>query len=66
MINRFIDFALRNRVIVLLVAACLTVYGIYAVRTTPVDAIPCLCENQVIIFSEKMGCASGVMRSPIT
>ena len=66
MINRFIDFALRNRVIVLLVAACLTVYGIYAVRTTPVDAIPDLSENQVIIFTEWMGRGPQVMEDQVT
>lgn len=66
MINRFIDFALRNRIIVLLVAACLTVYGIYAVRTTPVDAIPDLSENQVIIFTEWMGRSPQVMEDQVT
>ena len=55
MINWLIDFSLRNRFVVLLVAAGITAYGIYAVKTTPVDAIPDLSENQVIIFTEWMG-----------
>ena len=55
MISRIIDTALKHRVLVLLVAAGITAYGIYAVRTTPVDAIPDLSENQVIIFTEWMG-----------
>lgn len=66
MINRLIDFALRNRFIVLLVAAGITAYGIYAVKTTPVDAIPDLSENQVIIFTEWMGRGPQIIEDQIT
>lgn len=66
MINRFIEFALRNRVIVLLVAAAITAYGIYAVKTTPVDAIPDLSENQVIIFTEWMGRGPQIIEDQVT
>lgn len=66
MINRFIEFAIRNRIIVLLVASGITVYGIYAVKTTPVDAIPDLSENQVIIFSEWMGRGPQIIEDQVT
>jgi CzcA family heavy metal efflux pump len=66
MINRLIDFALKNRFIVLLLAAGITIYGIYAVRTTPVDAIPDLSENQVIIFTEWMGRSPQIMEDQVT
>lgn len=66
MINRLIDFSLRNRFIVLLVAAGITAYGIYAVKTTPVDAIPDLSENQVIIFTEWMGRNPQLVEDQIT
>ncbi|NTS43106.1 MAG: efflux RND transporter permease subunit [Chitinophagaceae bacterium] len=66
MINRLIDFSLRNRFIVLLVAAGITAYGIYAVKTTPVDAIPDLSENQVIIFTEWMGRSPQLVEDQIT
>jgi len=66
MINRIINIALRNRIIVLLVAAVIAVYGIYAVRTTPVDAIPDLSENQVIIFTEWMGRGPQIIEDQIT
>ena len=36
-------------------AAALTVAGVYAVLNTPVDAIPDLSENQVIVFTDWMG-----------
>ncbi|HEX6333591.1 MAG TPA: efflux RND transporter permease subunit, partial [Flavisolibacter sp.] len=66
MINRFIEFALRNRFIVLLLAAAITVYGVYAVKTTPVDAIPDLSENQVIIFTEWMGRGPQIVEDQVT
>lgn len=66
MINKLIDFALGNRFVVLLIAAGITAYGIYAVKTTPVDAIPDLSENQVIIFTEWMGRGPQVIEDQIT
>jgi Cu(I)/Ag(I) efflux system membrane protein CusA/SilA len=66
MINYFITWALRNRIIVLLIAIGITVYGIYAVKNTPVDAIPDLSENQVIIFTEWMGRNPQIIEDQIT
>jgi Cu(I)/Ag(I) efflux system membrane protein CusA/SilA len=66
MINYFITWALKNRIIVLLIAAGVTAYGIYAVKNTPVDAIPDLSENQVIIFTEWMGRNPQIIEDQIT
>ncbi|MCC7086725.1 MAG: efflux RND transporter permease subunit [Pirellulales bacterium] len=55
MIERIIEFSIRNRFLVLILAAALTVAGIYATLNTPVDAIPDLSENQVIVFTDWMG-----------
>ena len=66
MINRIIDMALRNRIIVLAIAAGIIAYGIYAIKTTPVDAIPDLSENQVIIFTEWMGRGPQIIEDQIT
>ncbi|MNE08473.1 Cation efflux system protein CusA [compost metagenome] len=66
MINYFITWALKNRIIVLLIATGVTVYGIYAVKNTPVDAIPDLSENQVIIFTEWMGRNPQIIEDQIT
>lgn len=66
MIVNLISWSVKNRVIVLLVALGLVVYGIYAVKTTPVDAIPDLSENQVIIFSEWMGRGPQIIEDQIT
>ncbi len=66
MIGKLIEAALRNRFIVLLLAAVIIIYGIYAIKTTPVDAIPDLSENQVIIFTEWMGRNPQIIEDQIT
>src|SRR6266404_1826680 len=55
MIERIIELSIRNRFLVLFLAAALGVFGIYATLNTPVDAIPDLSENQVIVFTDWMG-----------
>src|SRR5580698_223084 len=55
MIERLIELSIRNRFLVLIIAAALTVAGVYAMLNTPVDAIPDLSENQVIVFADWMG-----------
>ena len=55
MIERVIEGSVRNRFVVLLVAAALAVFGVYAMLDTPIDAIPDLGENQVIVFTDWPG-----------
>lgn len=55
MIERIIELSIRNRFLVLTLTAALTVAAIYAMVNTPVDAIPDLSENQVIVFVDWMG-----------
>jgi Cu/Ag efflux pump CusA len=55
MIERLIEFSIRNRFLVLVATAALAVLAVYAVLITPVDAIPDLSENQVIVFTDWMG-----------
>ncbi|HEV3259122.1 MAG TPA: efflux RND transporter permease subunit, partial [Gemmataceae bacterium] len=55
MIEKLIAYSIRHRTLVLLLAAALAVWGVYAVLHTPVDAIPDLSENQVIVFTDWMG-----------
>ena len=66
MISNFIRWALKNRMVVLLIAAGVTAYGIYSVNNTKVDAIPDLSENQVIIFTEWMGRSPQIMEDQVT
>ncbi len=55
MINRIIEWSLRNRFLVLCGVLLLIAFGVRAVYTTPVDAIPDLTENQVLVYGEWMG-----------
>jgi Cu/Ag efflux pump CusA len=55
MIEKIIELSIRNRFIVLVIAAAMSIAGVYAVLNTPVDAIPDLSENQVIVFTDWMG-----------
>ena len=66
MIERIIELSIRNRFLVLVLAAGLTVWGIYAVLNTPVDAIPDLSENQVIVFTDWMGRSPKEIEDQIT
>lgn len=66
MVQQLISLSLRNRYIVLLIAAGLFAWGIYEVKRNPVDAIPDLSENQVIVFTEWMGRSPQVIEDQIT
>jgi len=55
MINFIIAWSLRNRFLVLAGFLILLAWGVHALRTTPVDAIPDLSENQVIVFADWPG-----------
>lgn len=66
MVQKIIELALRNRLIVVLVAAGLLAWGIYSVRQNPIDAIPDLSENQVIVFTEWMGRSPQVIEDQVT
>ncbi|MEO6405894.1 MAG: efflux RND transporter permease subunit [Ferruginibacter sp.] len=66
MVNKLIEIALRNRLIVLMLAAGLFAWGIFSLRENPIDAIPDLSENQVIVFTEWMGRSPQVMEDQVT
>src|SRR5712691_7641237 len=55
MIETIIEASIRNRFLVLFLAAALCGFGVYATLNTPVDAVPDLSENQVIVFTDWMG-----------
>lgn len=55
MLNTLIEFSLKNRVIILVLAALVIVWGVFTVRDTPIDAFPDLSENQVLVSADWMG-----------
>src|SRR5213079_2228929 len=64
--ERLIEYSIRNRFLVMLVAAALTVWAVYAVLNTPMDAVPDLGENQVIVFTDWMGRSPREIEDQIT
>lgn len=66
MIPKIISWSLKNRYIVLLLAAGLFVWGIFNIKKNPIDAIPDLSENQVIVFTEWMGRGPQIMEDQVT
>ena len=66
MVHKLIELALRNRLIVLLIAAGLFAYGVFSIQKNPIDAIPDLSENQVIVFTEWMGRSPQVIEDQVT
>ena len=66
MVRKLIQLALRNRLIVLCIAGSLFAYGIYSIERNPIDAIPDLSENQVIVFTEWMGRSPQVVEDQVT
>ena len=55
MINWLIDWSVKNRVIVLAVYIAIAVAGYWALTRTPIDAIPDVSDNQVIVFTDWPG-----------
>jgi CzcA family heavy metal efflux pump len=66
MVDRLIELSLRNRFIVVLIAAGLLAWGIFSINKNPIDAIPDLSENQVIVFTEWMGRSPQVIEDQVT
>ncbi|MEO6195669.1 MAG: efflux RND transporter permease subunit [Thermoanaerobaculia bacterium] len=55
MIGWLIDVSLRNRFLVLGLTLLVAAAGLYTVRTNPIDAIPDISEQQVIVFADWPG-----------
>lgn len=66
MINYIIEFSLRNRVIILAVYLLLAGWGYWALMHTPIDAIPDLSDNQVIVFTDWTGRSPQEVEDQIT
>jgi len=66
MIALVIDWSIRNRFLVILLTIMLTGWGIYAVKQTPLDAIPDLSDVQVIIKTSYPGQAPQVVEDQVT
>ncbi|MFQ5466048.1 MAG: efflux RND transporter permease subunit, partial [Thermodesulfobacteriota bacterium] len=66
MLKKVIEFSINNRFLVILFTFFLIGWGVYAMRSTPLDAIPDLSDVQVIIYTEYPGQAPQVVEDQIT
>lgn len=66
MIEKIIDWSSQNRFFVILIYLVIIGAGIYSVINLPVDAIPDLSENQVIVFTEWMGRSPEIIEDQVT
>jgi Cu(I)/Ag(I) efflux system membrane protein CusA/SilA len=66
MIPKIIEFSARNRFIVLLLVSFMVGWGIWAMKHTPLDAIPDLSDTQVIVFTEWPGRSPDLVEDQIT
>jgi Cu(I)/Ag(I) efflux system membrane protein CusA/SilA len=55
MINAIVKFCIRERLVVLIATAAAIGYGWYSYRQIPIDAIPNISENQVIVLTQWPG-----------
>ncbi len=66
MVEKIIDFCGRKQLIVFLSFLLILIWAFFAIRKTPLDAIPDLSDKQVIIFTEWMGRSPDLMEDQIT
>ncbi len=66
MVNWLIAVSLRNRVLVIAMFALMAGWGYWALLTTPIDAIPDLSDNQVIVFTDWTGRSPQEVEDQIT
>ncbi|HEB56964.1 MAG TPA: efflux RND transporter permease subunit [Gammaproteobacteria bacterium] len=66
MIEKIIDMSLRDKFLVLIATVLVFAGGIFALKNTPLDAIPDLSDVQVIVFTEYPGQAPQVVEDQVT
>ncbi|HEY3319317.1 MAG TPA: efflux RND transporter permease subunit [Planctomycetota bacterium] len=66
MIEKLIEYSCRNKFLIIALFVGLAAWGYYVMRHTPVDAIPDLSENQVIVFTDWMGRSPKEIEDQIT
>src|SRR2546426_12198587 len=66
MVGRIIAFSLRNRLIVLSLAALLLLVGLVAVRRSPLDIFPEFAPPQVVVQTEAPGLSAEEVEALVT
>lgn len=66
MIAKIIDYSARNKFLIFLVMLFAVAWGVWALKNTPLDAIPDLSDTQVIIYTEWSGRSPDLVEDQIT
>ena len=66
MLEKIIEYSIKNRFLILIATAFILFGGIYSLAKTPLDAIPDLSDVQVIVFTEYSGQAPQVVEEQVT
>ncbi len=66
MLEKLIEWSIKNRFMVILLTLFMIVGGLYALKNTPLDAIPDLSDVQVIVFTDYPGQAPQVVEDQVT
>ncbi len=66
MIAKIIEFSARNKFVIFLFVAFLIVWGYWALKKTPLDAIPDLSDTQVIVYTDWSGRSPDLVEDQIT
>jgi Cu(I)/Ag(I) efflux system membrane protein CusA/SilA len=66
MINWLIEWSLKNRVLVIAAYVALAIAGYWVLIRTPIDAIPDLSDNQVIVFTDWAGRSPNEVEDQVT
>src|SRR3990172_1378365 len=66
MLAKIIELSARNKFLVFLVVVFLIAWGIWAIYSTPLDAIPDLSDVQVIVYTEWTGRSPDLVEDQIT
>jgi len=66
MIAKIINYSARNRFIIFLLVGALALWGYWALKHTPLDALPDLSDTQVIIYTDWQGRSPDLVEDQIT
>lgn len=66
MINKILEFSLRNRAVIVALTVLIIAYGGFVLKDMPIDAFPELSENQVLVYTDWMGRGPQEVQDQIT
>ena len=66
MVQHIIEYSARNRFIVFLLVAAFSAVGLWAMRQTPIDALPDISDTQVIVYTTWPGRSPDLVEDQIT